>query len=301
VTRFGIRACIRGFSCCLEPTAKGLSGPSCRPRSEAELALYKAVGLATSAESPSPRQLRVETVERSPRGTSHETERRSRLPGALWHWTEAPLSHRISNVRAAAPHFRHRLDPEERKASMAPISYQTITLSKGKHASPEDGACAMELAAMLAGEPFNDHTPSVCPVIGSFLRAYNDEIDDRRRQDLYPYAAKVVGSRASLDVQHARAERLSAWAFEGHWLQWLHRLVPARLRALIPTPPAELVGSHAVCAIAQHNDNTHTEVLALIDELLTIGAHKPPTTRFEHDDAQAGLCQSPTVTAALTR
>lgn len=91
---------------------------------------------------------------------------------------------------------------------MAPISYQTITLSKGKHASPQDGACAMELASMLAGEPFNDHPQSVCPVIGSFLRAYNDRIDDGRRQDLYGYAAKVVGSRASLDVQHARAERL---------------------------------------------------------------------------------------------
>ena len=48
---------------------------------------------------------------------------------------------------------------------------------------------------MLAGEPFSDHPHSVCPVIGSFLRAYNDRIDDRRRQDLYAYAAAVVGSR----------------------------------------------------------------------------------------------------------
>ena len=73
---------------------------------------------------------------------------------------------------------------------MAPISYQTITLSKGKPASPEDGACAMELASMLAGEPFNDHPRSVCPVIGSFLRAYNDRIDDGRRQDLTPTRPK---------------------------------------------------------------------------------------------------------------
>ena len=67
---------------------------------------------------------------------------------------------------------------------MAPISYQTITLSRGKHVSPEDGACAMELASMLAGEPFNDHPQSVCPVIGSFLRAYNDRIDDTDRLPL---------------------------------------------------------------------------------------------------------------------
>src|SRR6185437_6602190 len=139
---------------------------------------------------------------------------------------------------------------------MALASYQTIRLSKGKHDSPRDGACVMELASMLAGEPFNDHPPSVCPVIGSFLRAYNDRIDDGRRQDLYAYAAKVVGSRAPQHVQQARAERLSAWALELHWRPWLQRLVPARLRALVPTPPAELVGSHAVCAIAQHTDKT---------------------------------------------
>ena len=117
---------------------------------------------------------------------------------------------------------------------MAQVSYQTITLSKGKHDSPQDGACVMELASMLAGEPFSDHPRSVCPVIGSFLRAYNDQIDDGRRQDLYGYAAKVVGSRASQDVQHARAERgargrsratgsggYSAWSLRDseHWSQ----------------------------------------------------------------------------------
>jgi hypothetical protein len=185
---------------------------------------------------------------------------------------------------------------------MSLVSYQTITLSKGKHDSPEDGACAMELASMLAGEPFSDHPRSVCPVIGSFLRAYNDRIDDRRRQDLYAYAAKVVGSRASQDVQHARAERLSAWAFEGHWLRWLQRVVPAQLQALVPTPPADLVGSHAACAVPHHNDNTHAEVLALIDELLTIGGRKRPITQpLEDDNANRRLRQPVTVTPALTQ
>ena len=79
---------------------------------------------------------------------------------------------------------------------MSPVSYQTIKLSKGKHSSANDGACVMELASMLAGEPFTDHPAAVCPVIGSFMRAYNDSIDDRRRQDLYAYAARVVGSRS---------------------------------------------------------------------------------------------------------
>ncbi|HSC03057.1 MAG TPA: hypothetical protein VLC49_07050 [Solirubrobacteraceae bacterium] len=173
---------------------------------------------------------------------------------------------------------------------MAPVSYQTIALSKGKHASPEDGACVMELASMLAGEPFNDHPQSVCPVIGSLLRAYNDRIDDRRRQDLYAYAAKVIGSRGSQDVEDARAERLSAYARELHRSRWLQRLLPARLVALVQTPPADLVGSHAVCAIPQHDDKTHAEVLALIDELLTIGAgQRPAAGLLDRDQAKPGF------------
>jgi len=40
---------------------------------------------------------------------------------------------------------------------MGPVTHQTIRLSRGKHSSPEEGACVMELASMLAGEPFSDH------------------------------------------------------------------------------------------------------------------------------------------------
>jgi hypothetical protein len=169
---------------------------------------------------------------------------------------------------------------------MAPVSYQTIALSKGRHAAPQEGVCVMELASMLSGESFNDRPQSVCPVIGSFLRAYNDRIDDIRRQDLYAYAAKVVGSRGSQHAQLARAERLNAWALELRWSRWLQRLVPARLRRLVSTPRSELVGSHAVCAIRRHDDKTHAEVLALIDELLTIGGPEPPPTRRAQPPAE---------------
>ena len=62
---------------------------------------------------------------------------------------------------------------------------------------------------MLAGEPFSDHPPSVCPVIGAFLRVYNDAVDDDRRQDLYGYAARVVDSRANEDVTALRAAHLA--------------------------------------------------------------------------------------------
>ena len=56
---------------------------------------------------------------------------------------------------------------------------------------------------MLAGEPFTDHPNSASPTIASLLRAYNDSIDDRRRQDLHARAAKLIGSRASPAVERA--------------------------------------------------------------------------------------------------
>ena len=91
---------------------------------------------------------------------------------------------------------------------MSAVSYQTIKISRGRHTRPDDGVCVMELASMLAGERFTDHPASVCPVIGSFLRAYNDLVDHGRRQGLYELASLVVGSRASA-TGNARASRSS--------------------------------------------------------------------------------------------
>jgi len=157
---------------------------------------------------------------------------------------------------------------------MSPVSYQTIKLSKGKHSSPEDGACVMELASMLAGEPFTDHPASVCPVVGSFLRSYNDSIDEHRRQGLYEYASKVVGSRCSLRTQQARAEHLAQWAenMQHTRRMWFLRS-PLRAVARLRKPPIDAVGSCAVHSIPRHTDRTHTAVLELIDELLAIGVH----------------------------
>jgi hypothetical protein len=160
---------------------------------------------------------------------------------------------------------------------MPPVSHQTIKLSSGKHSSPHEGACVMELASMLSGEPFGDHPASVCPVIGSLLRAYNDSVDDETRQDLYAYAAKVVGSRAGAEVQQIRAERVAAWSSE-LLLRRLGRFLPpaaARRICRMRTPPLDSVGTHAVRLIPRHSAETHAAVLALVDELLAIGAREP--------------------------
>jgi hypothetical protein len=167
---------------------------------------------------------------------------------------------------------------------MSPVTHQTIKLGKGKHASPDDGACVMELASMLAGEPFSDHPAAVCPVVGSFLRAYNDSIDDERRQDLYAYASQVVGSRSAISVQRARSDRLADWAFDMQRRQWTSRYLPlARLRmaSLRRQPSAHAVGTYAVRAIPRHTDETHREALSLLEELLSIGRPSRPAAMPE--------------------
>lgn len=153
---------------------------------------------------------------------------------------------------------------------MSPVTHQTITLGKGKHRSPDEGACVMELASMLADEPFSDHPISVCPVIGSFLRAYNDFVDDERRQDLYAYAAHVVGSRGSAEVQAARAERLAAWAEARQPRRRRPAFFPLALPTLGPKPANDTLGTRAVRTIAAHDDSSHGAALALVDELLAM-------------------------------
>ncbi len=169
---------------------------------------------------------------------------------------------------------------------MSPVSHQTIKLGKGKHASADEGACVMELASMLAGEPFSDHPASVCPVIGSFLRAYNDSIDDRRRQDLYAYATQVVGTRAGIGVQRERADRLTAWAVDMQRRRWTRLLPPSRLRiaGLRRHPSTHALGTSAVRAISRHTDETHREVLQLVDTLIDLGA--PPQPKRAPDAAE---------------
>jgi hypothetical protein len=156
---------------------------------------------------------------------------------------------------------------------MPPVSHQTIKLTRGRHSSPEHGACVMELASMLAGESFSDHPRSVSRPIASFLRGYNDLLDDRRRGDLYRYASQAVGTAASAEVEAARVARLLAWGDES-WRERSARSLLDRMRlrrALRErSSDPEPAGTYAVHAIGKVTDETHTATLALIDELLIL-------------------------------
>jgi hypothetical protein len=94
---------------------------------------------------------------------------------------------------------------------MSQATFQTVRLRRGAHASPGQGACVVELASMLAGEPFNDHPRSVCRVIAGFLRVYNDRLREPELDELRPLAAMVVDSASSWSVRRGRRRRLVAW------------------------------------------------------------------------------------------
>src|SRR4051795_9045693 len=89
---------------------------------------------------------------------------------------------------------------------MTVARYQVVRLDRGRHSSPATGVCVMELASMVAHEPFSDRSPSISPTIGAFLRTYNDGLSDERRQDLFAAAALVLGSARGRAIERQRID-----------------------------------------------------------------------------------------------
>jgi hypothetical protein len=154
---------------------------------------------------------------------------------------------------------------------MTDVSHQVIQLGRGKHSSPEHGACVMELASMLAGERFSDRPRTVCPVIGAFLRTYNDALDDQRRQDLYRYAADAVGTLRDAGLERRRAERCVDFTAEmapGSKFalrRWCSR---RRLAAA-----GELAARAATRSL---DDRRHARTLRFVQELIALGSSAGP-------------------------
>jgi hypothetical protein len=134
----------------------------------------------------------------------------------------------------------------------------------------------MELASMLAGEPFTDRPACTDPVLGGLLRAYNDTVDQERRQDLYAVASMVVGTAAGEEVERARAARCIAFA-EAHRRRSRFRGRRRRPLALAAHLGKDAPGVLAVRALGRIDDTAHIEILALIDELVAMSRPQPAT------------------------
>jgi hypothetical protein len=66
-------------------------------------------------------------------------------------------------------------------------------LSRGKHRSPRQGACFMELASLLAGERWSDHPACTHPLLAALARDVNDFSSDVGRSGLARLIPSVIG------------------------------------------------------------------------------------------------------------
>ena len=115
---------------------------------------------------------------------------------------------------------------------------------------------------MLADEPFTDRPATISPVIGAFLRTYNDGLDDGRRQDLYPLASLIVGTAAGRAVERERASRCLGFA------RALGAALPSG-RAAVGMGTPEASGSWAALAALRTgpSQEAHERALQFVREL----------------------------------
>ena len=121
----------------------------------------------------------------------------------------------------------------------APFDLDAITLASGAHDRRTDGMCVMEAVAWWAGEDHSDHPECVSPVIGAFLRSWNDALPDGDRQQLRRWIPEVVGTNAGPAVDAELSWIALDWLVRVHTPAWL-RLAGLIEQAALLTDMAEI-------------------------------------------------------------
>jgi hypothetical protein len=117
-------------------------------------------------------------------------------------------------------------------------------LSRGKHRNPRKGACFMEMASVLANEPWSDRPQCTHPLLAQLARLVNDHTSDGRRGELVVLIPDVVGVR-------------------GHGVDWEAALTAA-------------VACRALPHVAEESQRALAAGLIRCDEIAV--AHGGPTT-----------------------
>ena len=124
-----------------------------------------------------------------------------------------------------------------------------LTLKKGAHGARDNGLCAMEAAAWMAGEAHSDHPACVSPVIASFMRNWNDDLpsDEDRDRLLKPLLPLTLNTRTNDADEERRGLLCADWLMRTFTPAWLDAAKlseeAAELRAL-----PELVDTAAIAA-----------------------------------------------------
>ncbi len=94
-------------------------------------------------------------------------------------------------------------------------------LLRGSHVPNSNDMCVMEAVAYVAGERWTDSPACASRPIAALLRRVNDRMDDEDRQLLKPLIARLVGSKASPEVEIRRAWLAVDWAIRAAAPVWL--------------------------------------------------------------------------------
>jgi hypothetical protein len=143
-----------------------------------------------------------------------------------------------------------------------------LTLQAGAHRARNNGLCAMEAVAWLAGEKHSDQPQCVSPVIGAFMRNWNDSLptDEDRDRLLKPLLSLTLNTRTTDADEITRATMAQDWIIRVFTPAWLDaakltdeakalRELPeitdiATLRAAVPVLKAAQAKSAAAGAAA---------------------------------------------------
>ena len=99
---------------------------------------------------------------------------------------------------------------------------KVTALANGSHGANSKKMCAMEAVAFIAREPWSDHPQCASPVIGAYMRAWNDALpDDERTALLLPLIPRLVGTRGSAALESRRATMAADWIVRAYTPAWL--------------------------------------------------------------------------------
>ncbi len=99
---------------------------------------------------------------------------------------------------------------------------EIVNLDVGAHHNFSAGACMLEAVAYVTRSPWSDHPDCVCPVLGAFLRAWNDGLPDEQRNSiLLPLIPRVINTRGSEKLAERRALMAADWLVRTHTPAWL--------------------------------------------------------------------------------
>lgn len=135
-------------------------------------------------------------------------------------------------------------------------------LAGGAHHENNSEMCVMEAVAFVAREPWSDQPQCACPVIGAFLRSWNDSLPNNERNELLlPLIPRLVGTRGSKALEERRSLMAVDWIVRTHTPAWL-RLAGLTVQADALSSLPEITSMAQVPSIKPAIDAARTDAAA---------------------------------------